>query len=575
MKLYSKHIKRMLDLIFASMALFLLSPLLLVISILVRLTLGSPVIFRQTRPGKDEKLFTLYKFRSMTNQTNKKGELLSDSQRLTKFGRFLRASSLDELLELINIIKGDMSIVGPRPLSIYYLPHYTSTMRKRHQVRPGLTGLAQVSGRNDLPWDERLALDIEYVRNISFLIDLKIIFVTFFKVFGRSNVSIRGTTSIKDFGPYSVIKEQGKTHMRINDMTYSEIGSYWWLEGDNFKEGNTLRHFDWLPVVDDFAFSFSGRAAISIALQDIMISLNIKKAYVPSYSCVSMLQPFVDYEIPIVFYDVHYDDGFTYHVPQIDNDSVALVMNYFGIETHKVKNVIMDFKQQGAIVIEDITHSMLCQQNASVGSDYYITSLRKWLGIPSGGWVGKRSGSILKKPYLDSNHLVVDKVAGMKEKFAYLTGNQESKERFLLLHSTFENDLIHLDKMLKIDDLSLGILNHTDMHEVIKRRRENVSVLVHGLHDFDDHILRIPKLEMSVDTPIYLPIFLNTENRDSLREFLISRGIYCPIHWPEVMGAKVGIRENELSLVCDQRYSSNDMHAIIKTIHAWYDEIQH
>jgi undecaprenyl phosphate N,N'-diacetylbacillosamine 1-phosphate transferase len=338
----------MLDLIFASMALFLLSPLLLVISIFVRLTLGSPVIFRQTRPGKDEKLFTLYKFRSMTNQTNKKGELLSDSQRLTKFGRFLRASSLDELLELINIIKGDMSIVGPRPLSIYYLPHYTSTMRKRHQVRPGLTGLAQVSGRNDLPWDERLALDIEYVRNISFLIDLKIIFVTFAKVFGRSNVSIRGTTSIKDFGPYSVIKEQGKTHMRINDMTYSEIGSYWWLEGDNFKEGNTLRHFDWLPVVDDFAFSFSGRAAISIALQDIMMSLNIKKAYVPSYSCVSMLQPFVDYGIPLVFYDVHYDDGFTYHVPQIDNDSVALVMNYFGIETHKVKNVIMDFKQQGA-----------------------------------------------------------------------------------------------------------------------------------------------------------------------------------------------------------------------------------
>jgi undecaprenyl phosphate N,N'-diacetylbacillosamine 1-phosphate transferase len=181
-ELYSKHIKRMLDLIFASMALFLLSPLLLVISIFVRLTLGSPVIFRQTRPGKDEKLFTLYKFRSMTNQTNKKGELLSDSQRLTKFGRFLRASSLDELLELINIIKGDMSIVGPRPLSIYYLPHYTSTMRKRHQVRPGLTGLAQVSGRNDLPWDERLALDIEYVRNISFLIDLKIIFVTFAKV---------------------------------------------------------------------------------------------------------------------------------------------------------------------------------------------------------------------------------------------------------------------------------------------------------------------------------------------------------------------------------------------------------
>lgn len=186
--MYRKCIKRLLDMVLSGIALIILSPIMLFIAIFVRIKLGSPVLFIQERPGKDEKLFKLYKFRSMTDARNKDGNLLSDEERLLKFGRILRTTSLDELPELINIFKGDMSIVGPRPLLARYLPYYRQEERIRHTVRPGLTGLAQVNGRNNLGWDERLRLDIEYVKQISLLNDIKIIIATFVKVLKRSDI---------------------------------------------------------------------------------------------------------------------------------------------------------------------------------------------------------------------------------------------------------------------------------------------------------------------------------------------------------------------------------------------------
>lgn len=186
--MYRKCIKRLLDIVLSGIALIILSPIMLFIAIFVRIKLGSPVLFIQERPGKDEKLFKLYKFRSMTDARNKDGNLLSDEERLLKFGRILRTTSLDELPELINIFKGDMSIVGPRPLLARYLPYYRQEERIRHTVRPGLTGLAQVNGRNNLGWDERLRLDIEYVKQISLLNDIKIIIATFVKVLKRSDI---------------------------------------------------------------------------------------------------------------------------------------------------------------------------------------------------------------------------------------------------------------------------------------------------------------------------------------------------------------------------------------------------
>lgn len=188
--MYSKYIKRFFDFILSLMALIVLSPILLVTYILVRIKLGNPAIFRQKRPGKDEKIFTLYKFRTMTDEKDEEGNLLPDEKRLTKFGRMLRKTSLDELPELINIMKGDMSIVGPRPLLIEYLPYYTLEEKHRHDVRPGLTGLAQVNGRNIISWNEKLQYDIRYVSKINFFVDLKIILKTFIKIFKHSEIQV-------------------------------------------------------------------------------------------------------------------------------------------------------------------------------------------------------------------------------------------------------------------------------------------------------------------------------------------------------------------------------------------------
>lgn len=189
--MYAKYIKRPLDFMLSLIAIIILSPLLLIVAILVRIKLGKPVIFKQQRPGKNEKIFTLYKFRTMTDKKDENGNLLPDEQRLTKFGKALRSTSLDELPELINILKGDMAIVGPRPLLVEYLSLYNEEQRHRHDVRPGLTGLAQISGRNAITWEEKFKDDLEYVNNITFIQDAKIILKTITKVFKREGISRR------------------------------------------------------------------------------------------------------------------------------------------------------------------------------------------------------------------------------------------------------------------------------------------------------------------------------------------------------------------------------------------------
>lgn len=186
---YEKCIKRPLDCILATGALVLLSPVIGVTAALIRKKMGSPVIFTQERPGKSEKVFKLMKFRTMNDERDEKGELLPDADRLTPLGVFLRSTSLDELPELINIVKGDMAIVGPRPLLVQYLPYYTEIEKRRHDVRPGLTGLAQISGRNYLPWDKRLAMDVDYVNRITFLGDASIIIKTIKRVVAREDVA--------------------------------------------------------------------------------------------------------------------------------------------------------------------------------------------------------------------------------------------------------------------------------------------------------------------------------------------------------------------------------------------------
>ena len=196
---YEKYTKRLLDIVLSGGALVVLSPILLVTAILVRTKLGSPVIFHQDRPGKGTKVFRLYKFRSMTDERDSEGNLLPDEVRLTKFGKLLRATSLDELPELWNILRGDMSIVGPRPLLVKYLPLYNEEQKHRHDVRPGLTGWAQVNGRNSITWEDKFCHDVWYVRNISFALDVKIVFLTVKKVFCREGISSGTAATMEEF----------------------------------------------------------------------------------------------------------------------------------------------------------------------------------------------------------------------------------------------------------------------------------------------------------------------------------------------------------------------------------------
>jgi lipopolysaccharide/colanic/teichoic acid biosynthesis glycosyltransferase len=196
---YRRFIKRPMDFILSLMAIVALSPVLLVVAILVSTKLGSPVLFKQKRPGLNDKVFMMYKFRTMTDERDENGELLPDSVRLTKFGKFLRSTSLDELPELFNILKGDMSIIGPRPLLVQYLPLYNDHQKRRHEVRPGLSGLAQVSGRNAISWEDKFNLDVKYVDSVSFLGDWKIIFLTIKKVFVREGINSETAATMEPF----------------------------------------------------------------------------------------------------------------------------------------------------------------------------------------------------------------------------------------------------------------------------------------------------------------------------------------------------------------------------------------
>ena len=197
--MYKRFVKRCLDFLLSLAALIILSPVLLLVAILVRCKLGSPILFKQERPGLHEKIFCMYKFRTMTDAKDADGNLLPDEVRLTKFGKLLRSTSLDELPELFNILKGDMAIVGPRPLLVQYLPRYNERQHHRHDVRPGFTGLAQVNGRNSISWQEKFEWDVRYVENVSFLMDLRIIAKTVKVVLKRDGISSETTSTMEEF----------------------------------------------------------------------------------------------------------------------------------------------------------------------------------------------------------------------------------------------------------------------------------------------------------------------------------------------------------------------------------------
>lgn len=215
--MYRLFFKRFFDFVLSLIAIIVLIPIILIVAFLVRIKLGSPVIFCQERPGKDERIFKMYKFRSMTDERDEEGNLMPDEVRLTSFGKKLRSTSLDELPELFNILKGDMSIVGPRPQLIKDMIFMTGEQRKRHSVRQGLTGLAQINGRNNITWEEKINYDLEYIKHITFLTDLKIVILTISKVFKKEDISTDGMDTAEDLGDYLLRTKQ------INKMQYKII----------------------------------------------------------------------------------------------------------------------------------------------------------------------------------------------------------------------------------------------------------------------------------------------------------------------------------------------------------------
>lgn len=212
--MYAKCFKRLLDFLISLTALLLLSPVLLLLAVIGAVNMNGNPFFAQPRPGKNGKIFRLIKFRTMTNARDTEGNLLPDAQRLTRYGQFLRSTSLDELPELLNILIGDMSLIGPRPLAVQYLPYYDEQEQRRHSVLPGLTGLAQVNGRNATTWEERFAHDLEYVDSISLLTDLRILLLTVKTVFKRTGIGVRGVDSLPDFDQYrrEQLAEKEATH---------------------------------------------------------------------------------------------------------------------------------------------------------------------------------------------------------------------------------------------------------------------------------------------------------------------------------------------------------------------------
>ena len=366
-------------------------------------------------------------------------------------------------------------------------------------------------------------------------------------------------------------REESYDKMIIGNANY-EIGSYFWL--DPYGKTELKKNSGgWLPQVTDSCLTFSGRSAIELALLDIIKERGARTAYLPSYCCESMVTPFIKNGIHVDFYDVDFQDGFfTYRVDNKAKHDVALVMSYFGLSINNANSLIDNLSKQETVIIEDITHSLLRNTQSSSKSDYLIAALRKWFAIPTGGWIGKRKGQLIIRPNKDSEAFVKEKVKGMHDKACYVSGEKIDKRAFLELQNGFEVFLDSHDCMLMIDAKSKSIIENLTIDEVCQTRRNNAEILYSGIQSLNDNWIQLPAMDLTNDTPLFLPVFMEHEHRDSLRKHLISKSIYCPVHWPDVKGVPSGIRNNELSIICDQRYGTDDMVYIIDTIRNWVND---
>ena len=564
-RFYRRYGKRFLDFILSLIGIIVLSPLLLILAILVRVKHGSPILFTPTRPGKDERVFKLLKFRTMTNARDEKGFLLPEKERMTKFGSIMRKTSLDELPELFNILRGDMSFVGPRPLYKGQLTAYSDEHRQRYSVRPGLTGYAQINGRNGLPWDQRFQYDLDYVERLSFAFDVKVFVDTFLKVLKAADVTVPGTNKLLPYNAERRLVEEGPVQPMGENGLRMEIGGFW--EETDISVENRNPALAWLPPVQDSALTLVGRGAIGLALTDLRRNGKIRRAYLPSYCSFGMVQPFIDLDIPYDFYPVDWDgETLRLSVPDGHANDVLLITDYFGMNREQTASAIQKFRQHGGVVIEDITQTLLDFRVRTIQPDYYTASLRKWFPLYSGGWLGKTGGTLAETADLSGDEKVENVVLSMRQKRDYMTGKTSSREEYVLSQTRFEDWLVLLDCKTRIDSASAERLQQFDVRQIAEQRQRNARRLFDRLHDVREITFLNKKEDWNECAPLCVPILLEHEQRNALKTALSNQGIYCPITWPERMGAPVGIKNNELSLPCDQRYTEEQMDVIANAV---------
>ena len=575
MNFYKNYMKRFLDILISLFALIVLSPILIMVSILVYIKLGSPIIFKQSRPGKNEEIFKMYKFRSMTDKRDENGELLPDSVRLTKFGKLLRSTSLDELPELLNILKGEMSFVGPRPLSMLYLPFYNANERRRHEVAPGLTGLSQISGRNNLAWDKRMALDEKYVDNLTFMNDIKILLKTIEKVLSRSDIGVRSDNPIKNFNVYRKVQSEDNKMNKYQGLEQLEIGSDFEYSKPLLGEGPSVYNHLENTLNDDFQFTFSGRSAIGKIIDDILSTRTIRTAYLPSYACLSMVLPFINRDIDVEFYDVDFKEGeLKVKIDFSKTFDVFFFMQYFGYNTNEdaYREAVKYSRKNNITVIEDITHSLLNENCFKFEADYSLASLRKWFAIPSGGIAYKKEGEFVKKATLDSDMAAKEKLEAMKLKKQYLTNKIDEKETYLKMMGNYGNGINRFNSNFTIDSFSLDYLKSTSLKSIKEQRKNNTKYFQEHFRPSQNVQFLFKPSNLKEETPLFVPLVVLNNKRDDLRKYLVDHQVYLPVHWPEKLGQNVYLKEIELSLVIDQRYDEEDMEHIINLINEWTSE---
>lgn len=565
---YAKYIKRILDFTISLFSLILLSPVFLVIMLLVRIKLGSPVFFTQERAGKDEISFKMIKFRTMKDTRDENGELLPDTERFTKFGDTLRKLSLDELPELINVLKGDMSLVGPRPLYTYYIPYYTKEESIRHAVRGGITGLAQINGRALCRWNDRFKYDIQYVNSISFHNDLKILFLTVYNVLKKSDI---GVPSVTDEGGLHIIRElQRKDKVK-------EIGSSFSLNSDEISESDAFPELE-----KKFGYKYSRyystcRSCIKEIIRLINNDVTSKVVIAPSYTCESVIAGFIEDGYSIVPYNIEkdysVDEEELLNKIRIFHPSVVIYHDYFGFCTTNNFTSMVKSCNREIIVINDRTQSMFSAIEDST-ADFCVGSIRKWLPVPDGAFL-MSNRRLPKQLSNEDEKLVTLECEAMTLKAKYLQDRKQDKTAFLEKFSVCRKYIDQQQEAFSMSSVSKGIFNNCSEKDINESRRKNYNYLYAGLKEISQ--IEIPLCQAdSFTVPFLFPVDTKGAQKE-MQSFLARNNVYATVIWacPEEISSDISqtvryIYQNYLYIPCDQRYNEDDMQYIIDTVNKYF-----